>query len=130
MAHRFTIVGETTPTVHVVTARTPDSDTTTEITFAPALGAGTYTKTAALAFQSQELEINIGDGDLKYSENTQYKYDLDRGLLDTVRQGDDVPMDVTMNFTWTYTKSGTGEAISPIEAIKGIGGIGVGLILG
>ena len=103
-----------------MTARTPDDGITTAVTFTPALGAGTYTGTDALTFQSQELEIGIGDGDLKYSENSQYKYDLDRGLLDTVRDGDEVPMDVSLNFTWTYARSGTGEQISPIEAIKGI----------
>ena len=41
--------------------------------------------------------------------------------LDTVREGDDVPMEVSMNFTFDQVKSGTGEAITPIEAIKGIG---------
>ena len=120
---RFTIDGETDPTaVHVVVTRTPaDAGPTTAVTFAPALGAGTYAKTAVLTFQAQELEVSIGDGDRKYSENNQYKYDLDRGQLDTVRDGDEVPMDVNMNFTWAYTKSGTGEPISPEEAIKGIG---------
>jgi hypothetical protein len=118
---RFTVAGETAPQVHVVTARTPASGVTTSVTFAPALGAGTYTGTAALTFQPQQLEIKIGDGDLKYSEKNQFHYDLDRGLLDVVRDGDDVPMAVDLNFTWVYTKSGTGEAISPIEAIKGIG---------
>ena len=60
----------------------------------------------------QLLEIKIGDGDLKYSENSQYHYDLDRGLLDVVRDGDDVPMDVNLNFTWVYTKSGTGQCLT------------------
>jgi len=119
---RFTIATETAMVTHVVTARTPAiGGVTTAITFTPALGAATYTGTDALTFKPQLLEVKVGDGDLKYSENNQYHYDLDRGLLDTVRDGDDVPMDVALNFTWVYTKSGTGEAISPIEAIKGIG---------
>ena len=104
--------------VHVAAIAT---DSTVNIVFAPALGAGSYAGSAVLTFQAQELEVSIGDGDLKYSENSQYKYDLDRGRLDTVRDGDEVPMDVNMNFTWSYTKSGTGEPIAPIEAIKGIG---------
>ena len=120
---RFTIAGETdADAVHVVLTRTPaDDGPTTAITFTPALGLGTYTKTAVLTFQPQQLEIGIGDGDVKYAENTQYKYDLNRGMLDTFLTGDDVPLDVSLNFTWTYTKSGTSETISPIEAIKGIG---------
>ena len=81
---RFTIAGETDATaIHVVTARTPaDTGTTTGITFAPALGAGTYTKTAALTFVAQQLEVKLGDGDAKWDKNRQMKYDLDRGLLD------------------------------------------------
>ncbi len=119
---RFTIATETALVTHVVTGRTPDeTGATTAITFTPALGDGTYTGTDALTFKPQLIAIKIGDGDLKYSENSQYHYDLDRGLLDTVRDGDDVPMDVSLNFTWEYTKSGTGEVISPIEAVKGIG---------
>lgn len=120
---RFTIAGETTgTTVHTVTARTPtDTSPTTEITFTPALGAGTYADGGVLTFQSQQIEIKIGEGDLKYTEADQYKYDLDRGELDTVRRGDDVPMDVTTNFTFDQVKSGTGETITPIEALKGTG---------
>ena len=118
---RFTIAGETATTNHVVTARTPDSGTTTTITFSPALGDGTYITAAALTFLPQLLYVKIGDGDVKYSENSQYHYDLDRGRLDVVRDGDDVPMDVSLNFTWEYTKSGTNQPPTPIEAIKGIG---------
>ncbi len=116
---RFTIAGETVPTVHVVTSRTPATGgPTTAVTFAPALGAGTYAAKAAITFAPQELAVKIGDGDLKYSESSQYHYDLDRGLLDSVRDGDEVPMDVNLNFTWTSTISGTGESITPMEAIK------------
>ncbi len=119
---RFTIATETAMVTHVVTARTPAiGGVTTAVTFTPALGAGTYTGSDALTFKPQLLEIKIGDGDLKYSENNQYHYDLDRDMLDTVRDGAEVPMEVSLNFTWVYTKSGTGEAISPIEAIKGKG---------
>jgi hypothetical protein len=117
---RFTLVGETVPTVHVVTARTPTGlGPTTQITFTPALGAGTYEKTAAITFAPQELSIKIGDGGLKFSEESEYKYDLDRGLLDDVRDGDEKPMSVDLDFTWQATRSGTGENIMPMEAIKG-----------
>ena len=36
-------------------------------------------------------------------------------------EGDDVPMDVAMNFTFDQVKSGTSQPITPIEAVKGIG---------
>lgn len=116
---RFTIAGETDPTtVHVVTARTPTSGSTTSITFAPVLGPGTYGMSAAITFQPQELSIKIGTGDITYTENNQYNYDLDRGDLDTVREGDEVPMDVTLNFTYEHITTGTSESIAPMDAIK------------
>jgi hypothetical protein len=116
---RFTIAGETTPLTHVVTARDVDTDTTGSVTFTPALGPGTYTTDAAVTLLPQNIKIKIGEGDLKWAENSQYKYDLDRGLLDEVRDGDEVPIDVTTNFTFDQIKSGTGEVITPIEAVKG-----------
>ncbi len=120
---RFTIAGETdSDAEHTVTARTPTSTSpTTSITFSPALGAGTYSTGAVLTFLANQVEITIGDGDLKYTEADQYKYDLDRGELDTVRKGDDQPMEITTNFTYDQVKSSSGEAITPIEALKGTG---------
>ena len=116
---RFTIAGEAGGTVHVVSARVPSGDgPTTEISFLPALGA---TPGTAITFASQEVEIKVGDGDLKYTEADEYIYDSERGLLDTVRKGDDQPMEVSMNFIFDQVKSGTGEVITPIEALKGSG---------
>jgi hypothetical protein len=124
---RFTIAGETLATqVHIVTARTPapndDTDPTTAIVFTPALGAGTYLDEGVLTFQPQELTIKIGDGDLKYTENDDFKYDLDRGNLDTVRQGDEKPMDISLSFVYEHITTGTGETIAPMDALKRRGG--------
>ncbi len=120
---RFTIAGETVATtVHVVTARDPsDVGPTTEVTFSPALGAGSYGTGAALTFAPQQIEITIGDGDVKYTEADEYLYDLDRGLLDTVRKGDDQPMEVSLDAVFDQIKSGTGEVVTPVEALKGTG---------
>lgn len=116
---RFTVVGETaSTTVHTVTARTPATGTTTEITFTPALGAGTYADNGVITFAANELEIKVGDGDVNYTENDEYLYDLDRGDLDTVRQGDQQPMQVTLDFVYEHITTGTGEVISPMDALK------------
>ena len=117
---RFLVAGETDDTqVHVVTARTPTgAGPTTNIEFTPALGAGTYSDMGVLTFQSQELIIKIGDGDATYTENDEYIYDLDRGELDTVRRGDDQPMEVALNFVYEHITTGTGETIAPMDAIK------------
>jgi hypothetical protein len=55
---------------------------------------------------------------LKYTENHAFKYDLDRGILDTVRIADDVPMDLTSSFTYEHITTGTSETISPVDFIK------------
>ncbi len=113
---RFTVAGETDPTVHVVTGRT--GNPTTNIVFSPVLGTGTYANDAAITFQPQELVIKIGDGDLRYTERDEFSYDLDRGELDTVRQANDVPMEVVTNFVYEHITSGTNEDLAPMDAIK------------
>lgn len=117
---RFTVAGETLATqVHTVTARTPaDEGPTTEITFTPALGPGTYADEGVLTFQAQRLEIKIGTGNLTYTEADEFNYELDRGKLDTVTQGDDQPMAVSLNFVYESITTGTGEVIAPMDAIK------------
>jgi hypothetical protein len=121
---RFTLTGETTSVDHVVTGRTPSDGlaTTTNIVFSPALGAGTYLEDDALTFSAIELLIKIGDGNVTYTEANEYEYDLDRGVLDTVRAGDQVPMDVSLDFVYEYVTTGTGEEVSPMDALKKIGG--------
>lgn len=116
---RFTIAGETaSTTVHTVLTRMNTGNNTTSITFSPVLSAGTYANTAVLTFQSQHLDIKIGEGELTYTENTNNLYDLDRGNLDTVREGDEVPMDVSLAFTYEHITTGTNESIAPMDALK------------
>jgi len=121
---RFTIAGETDATqVHVVTERTPPTaGPTTNIVFSPALGAGTYIDGGALTFVNQQIDIKIGDGNITYTENNNYEYETDRGQLDTVREGDQAPIDVNIDFVYEYITTGTSEAITPMDAIKAKGG--------
>lgn len=114
----FTVAGESVQTVHTVLTRTLSGSNTTNITYSPAIGAGTFAMGAVLTFQPQALSIKVGTGDVKYTENTNYLYDLDRGLLDTVRLGDDQPMDVNFNFVYEHITQGTLEPVAPMDAIK------------
>jgi len=119
---RFTVAGETGSPVHTVTARTPtDSGPTTEITFTPAL-ASAAADDVVLTFLPQQIEVKVGDGNLTYSEHKTYNYDLDRGDLDVVREGDQVPMDVTLDMVYEHVTAGTGEEITPVDALKRLGG--------
>lgn len=119
---RFTIAGETGTPVHTVTARTPStSSPTTNITFTPALASGVV-DSAVITFQAQQLEIKIGDGNVTWTVNKEYEYLLDRGNLDTVREGDQQPLDVSIDSVYEHITTGTSEEISVYDALNGIGG--------
>ena len=119
---RFTVVGEATAVVHTVTAIT-GSEPTTNIVFTPAIATGSsIADDAVITFQSQQIEVKIGEGNLTYTEAKNYNYELDRGVLDTVREGDDVPLSLALAFTYEFVRTGTNETITPADAIKGVGG--------
>ena len=96
------------------------TNVTTTITFAPALGSGNYADDAVLTILSQELAIKIGEGNLNYVEKKDYKYDLDRGNLDAVREGNEIPLDVKFECVYEHITTGTSENICPMDALKGI----------
>ena len=61
------------------------------------------------------ITVTIGEGNLTYTERRNIDYTLDRGILDEVREGDEVPVEVSMDATWEYID--TDE--SPEKAMKG-----------
>jgi len=77
---------------------------------------------AVINFLPQQIEIKVGDGNITYTEHRTYEYMLDRGDLDTVREGDEVPLDVKLECTYEHITTGTAEVITPLDALKGIGG--------
>jgi hypothetical protein len=111
----------TTPTTNVTTTR--PGATTWELTFTPAIQSGQVpADDAVITFYAQQIEIKIGDGNITYTENKNYEYETDRGQLDTVREGDEAPIDVNVDFVYEYITTGTSEPITPMDALKGIGG--------
>jgi hypothetical protein len=122
---RFTTTDETGIT-YTVTGRTPTngSAVTTAITFTPALttSPGLPDDNDDITFLPQEIEVTMGDGNLTFSEKKTYDYQLDRGDLDTVRETDQVPMDVTLDGVWEFLRTGTSETITPYDALRGRGG--------
>jgi hypothetical protein len=118
---RFTAAGETGSPVHTVTARTPASTSpTTNIVFTPAI-ASDISDTATLTFLPQRVTVKIGDGDLSWTETRELLYDLDRDLLDTVRLGQEQPVEVDLAFIFDYVTTESGQAITPVDALKRIG---------
>lgn len=112
---RFTIAGESGSPVHIVQTRT--GTPTTSVTFTPALASGVSDE-AVITFAPIEVEITIGEGDLSWTESREISYELDRGQLDTVREGDEQPVEVNISATFEHIRTGTGETITPTDAIK------------
>lgn len=74
----------------------------------------------AITFGPQELEIKLGEGNFTYDENREIEFLRDRGVLDTYKEGDEQPMDVSFDFTWEYLAS-VGSIPTIEEALKGEG---------
>jgi hypothetical protein len=124
---RLTVNSANNTGTYIVTARTPadvngvSTSPTTNVTVSPIWTGGASVVNDVVTFHAQELEIKIGDGNLKYSENKNYDYLLDRGDLDTVREGDEKPIDVDLQFVYEHVTTGTSESMSPVDALKKIG---------
>jgi hypothetical protein len=122
---RLYVGGETANTIHTVTARTPSANgPTTNLTITPALGTGTYNSgnaEGALTFINQRVEIKIGEGNLTWTEAKEYEYLMDRGNLDTVKEGDEQPVEIALEFVYEYIKTESGQTLTPIDAVKNAG---------
>jgi hypothetical protein len=120
---RFTVAGETVNTaVHtVLTVNTSSNVTDCLATFTPNLGAGTYDTANIVTFLPAQIEIKIGEGNLTWSEKKEYVYLLDRGNLDTVKEGNEVPVELSLEFVYEHVKTGTNEDITPVDALKKTG---------
>ena len=91
---------------------------TTLITVTPVLVAAT-TIGGSVTFGGRKLEVKVGEGNLTYTENEPREYLKNRGLLDTVRNADEEPMDVSFDFTWEFLSAVGSSAIPTLkEALK------------
>jgi hypothetical protein len=119
---RLYIGGETTNTIHTVTARVPTTENTTNsINITPILGAGTYNSgnaEGAIVFINQRIEIKIGEGNLTWTEAKEYEYLRERGDLDTVKEADEQPVEMSLEFVYEYIKTQSGQTITAVDALK------------
>ena len=118
----FLVTGETGAPVHTVTGHTETSGNTTSVSFTPALAAD-VADDAVVTFSpdptgNNSVELKIGEGTLSYSEKRNMEYRRDRGVLNTVREGDEEPVDVSFDFEWEFLRSSTGEPVTIEEALK------------
>ena len=69
------------------------------------------------------IEVKLGEGNFQWTESQTMEYQLDKGDLDTVREGDQVPVDLTFEFVWEQItgNSVTGSLPTVEDALKRIG---------
>lgn len=117
----FTVAGETGSPRHRITSHIETLGLTTSITFTGAL-ASTVSDNALITWLPHELEVNVGEGTLSYTEKRNMEYKKNRGVLDTVREGDEEPVDVKLDAQWEFLRSVSGAATPTIEeALKNVG---------
>jgi hypothetical protein len=79
-------------------------------------GAGVVEAISKITLDGQKsLSVKIGEGNLTYSEHRNVEFTRDRGSLDTVRNADEEPMDISMDATWEYITAVTGAGTPTIE---------------
>lgn len=106
--------------LHRITSSSDTAGDTTSITFTPGLG-GAVLDNAVITLQGRSISIKSGDGNLSWSETENYEYDLDRGLLDTVRKGDEEPMQVSLDSVFEFISAVSGSDPTLREALKQTG---------
>ncbi len=111
----FTVGAETT--VHTVAATTETLGATTSITFTPAL-TSVIADNAAIVWLPHQLQVRIGEGNLQWTEKRAVVYTKDRGILDTVKLGDQDPVEVKLDATWVFLKASSGRTPTIEDVLK------------
>lgn len=110
-------VGADDANVYTITAHTETGGNTTDITFTPGLAANAADN-AVLTLLPRSLAIKIGEGNLTFNEKNNMEYKRDRGLLSTVRKGDEEPLEVSFEFWWEFLKASTGATPTIADVLK------------
>lgn len=67
---------------------------------------------------SHRLDVSVGEGTLTWTERRPVEYLMEKGRIDEVRLGDEVPMDVSFQFRWKFLRSNTASTPSIEDALK------------
>lgn len=68
----------------------------------------------------KKLAVKVGDGNITFNETKVRKYVLDRGRLSQVTNGDETPIDVTIDLIWEELQADvhTSGVPTPEDALK------------
>lgn len=114
----FTIGVNTT--VYTISAANASGGNTTDVVFTPALGRNVATA-EVVTILPHSLYVKIGEGNLTWTEKKARQYYKDRGILDTVRNGDQDPVEVKLDATWEFLKASSGNTPTVEDAFKNRG---------
>lgn len=68
------------------------------------------------------INVKIGTGTLQYTEKKNIDYILDRGKIDTVREGDESPIDVRLDAQWDHILGASPDTTPTVsDALKNAG---------
>jgi hypothetical protein len=112
---RFVLTGD--PTDYVVVSTVETTGNTTSITFSPGLVEAAVDNQVFTVY-GRFLQIRVGDGTLTWSEKKPREYKKDRGILYEVRNADEEPMDVTMQFMYEVLRASSGQPPTPSDVLK------------
>jgi len=113
---QFTIGGD--KPIYKITSHSETLGNTTSITFTPSLDKAVYSG-EAITVGPHIIQIKVGDGNANWTEKQARVYVKDRGLLDTVRNGDDEPVELKLEFTYDFLTAVSGSGVPTVEdAIK------------
>lgn len=91
---------------------------TWQLTFTPALVAGSLpSNSQTITFLPIQLVVDVGEANFEADINFDPIFDTNRNILDGVRLGKDVPMDVRTGTTFNWMKSSSGKPLTPYEIL-------------
>jgi hypothetical protein len=82
------------------------------------VGAGVVSAKAKATLDGQKsISVVMGEGNLTYSEKRAVEFTRDRGILNTVREADEEPMDFSLEALWEYITAEAGSGVPTIEDV-------------
>lgn len=107
----------------VKTAIDGDADAAALVTVAlETAGTGVVEAIAKTTLDGQlSISVKIGEGNLTYSEKRPVEFTRDRGILDTIREADEEPMDVSLDAIWEYITAESGGTATIEDVLKQVG---------
>lgn len=104
-------------TEYQILSHTETSAHTTSITFAPGLVVAA-TDNEAITFQPNQIEVRVGEGNVTYEEKRPRVYRKNRGRLDSVKDDDEAPVEVTLDAVWDHLIGMTDDPPNVEEVLK------------